>query len=111
MTWSERDVVLSRPSELRLDVYSRCMRRTQIYLTDEQSAKIAQLAGDRHASKAEIIRRILDEALGIGDEDDDGARSAIEATAGLCRDYPEWPEWLEAVRGRTADDRLSSLGL
>jgi hypothetical protein len=87
------------------------MRRTQIYLTDEQSAKIAQLAGDRQASKAEIIRRILDEALGIGEEDDDGARSAIEATAGLCRDYPDWPEWLEAVRGRTADDRLSSLGL
>jgi hypothetical protein len=87
------------------------MRRTQIYLTDEQSAKIAQLADDRHASKAEIIRRILDEALGIGDEDDDDARAVIEATAGLCRDYPDWPEWLESVRGQTADERLSSLGL
>jgi hypothetical protein len=87
------------------------MRRTQIYLTDEQTAKIAQLADDRHASRAEIIRRILDEALGIGDEGDDEARAAIEATAGLCRDYPDWPEWLDSVRGRTADERLSSLGL
>lgn len=86
------------------------MRRTQIYLTDEQSARIAQLADDRHASKAQIIRGILDEALGIGDEDDD-ARAAIEATAGLCRAYPDWPEWLESIRGRTADERLSSLGL
>jgi hypothetical protein len=87
------------------------MRRTQIYLTDEQSARIAQLADDRQTSKAEIIRRILDEALGIGDEHDDGARAVIEATSGLCRDYPDWPQWLNSVRGRTADERLSSLGL
>jgi hypothetical protein len=87
------------------------MRRTQIYLTDEQSARIARLADDRHVSKAEIIRHILDEGLGIGDEDADAARAAIEATAGLCRDYPDWPEWLDSVRGRTADERLSSLGL
>lgn len=87
------------------------MRRTQIYLTDEQSARIAQLADDRHASKAEVIRRILDEALGIDDENDDAARATIEATAGLCRDYPGWPEWLGSVRGRDADGRLTELGL
>jgi hypothetical protein len=88
------------------------MRRTQIYLTDEQSAKIAQLADDRHASKAEVIRRILDEALGIGEDDDDAAdRAVIEATAGLCREYPDWPAWLESVRGQDADERLTSLGL
>jgi hypothetical protein len=87
------------------------MRRTQIYLTDEQSARIAQLADDRHASKAEVIRRILDEALGLVSDDNDGARAVIEATSGLCRDYPDWPEWLESVRGRTADERLTSLGL
>ena len=87
------------------------MRRTQIYLTDEQSAKIAQLANDRHASKAEVIRRILDEALGLCENDDDAERAVIEATAGLCRDYPDWPAWLESVRGQDANERLRSLGL
>ena len=86
------------------------MRRTQIYLTDEQHGKVARLAQDAHASQAEIIRRILDQALGI----DDGAATrvaAIDATAGILADAPDWPEWLESVRGRGADARLRDLGL
>jgi hypothetical protein len=87
------------------------MRRTQIYLTEEQSARIARLADDRQVSKAEVIRGILDEALGVRELDDDAARAVIEATAGLCREYPDWPEWLESVRGPAGDERLKSLGL
>ena len=34
------------------------------------------------------------------------ARAVIEETAGICADYPDWPEWLRAVRGRSADERL-----
>jgi len=85
------------------------MQRTQIYLTDEQRRRIASLAADASISQAAVIRRILDEALGV----DDGARArvaAVDATAGILADAPDWPEWLAAVRGSGADERLSSLG-
>lgn len=61
-------------------------------------------------SKAELLRRALDAAFGI----DDGAqrrRQVIQATAGVLPDALDWPEWLAAVRGRTAQERLHDLGL
>jgi len=85
------------------------MQRTQIYLTDEQRRRIAAIAADASISQAAVIRRILDEALGV----DDGARTriaAVDATAGIMADAPDWPEWLATVRGTGADERLSSLG-
>lgn len=86
------------------------MRRTQIYLTEEQDDELRRLAEARHESKASVIRAILDRALGadVGADED---RAVLLATAGLCADYPDWPEWLEAVRGAGADDRLTDLGL
>ena len=86
------------------------MHRTQIYLTDEQRLRIKRLAVDTASTQAAVIRRILDEALGV----DDGERTrlaAVDATAGLLRDAPDWPEWLADVRGRDADARLGVLGL
>ena len=77
------------------------MRRTQIYLTEEQDERLKRLAVDRGASKAEVIRSILDrefDAEGAGDDD----RAVIRATAGVCAGYPDWPEWLDDVRGRPA---------
>jgi len=87
------------------------MRRTQIYLTEEQDERIAGMAEARSVSKAEVIRQILDASLGSGDAEADG-RAAILATAGICRDYPDWPEWLDDIRSsKGADERLRSLGL
>jgi hypothetical protein len=86
------------------------MRRTQIYITDEQDRQLAKLASDRDISKAEVIRQILDRALDASDAEAE-ARSLIESTAGLCADYPDWPEWLRSVRGRSADERLRAAGL
>ena len=87
------------------------MRRTQIYLTEEQDDRIGSLAGARGVSKAAVIRGILDAALETGDSEAD-ARSVITRTAGICAGYPDWPEWLEGVRsGSGADGRLASLGL
>ena len=85
------------------------MRRTQIYLTDEQRKLIRGRARDAKVSQAEIIRRILDAGLDIGD---DAAQrvAAIDATAGILPDAPDWPEWLAAVRGDGADRRLRKLG-
>jgi hypothetical protein len=86
------------------------MERTQIYLSKEQRRQIARLAKDGGVSQAEVVRRILDRALGF----DDGAAdriAAIDATAGLLHDAPDWPEWLEDVRGATTTERLAELGL
>ena len=86
------------------------MRRTQIYLTEEQRLRISRLAADTASTQAAVIRGILDQALGV----DDGARArlaAIDATAGVLHDAPDWPEWLTSVRGRDADARLGVLGL
>jgi hypothetical protein len=86
------------------------MRRTQLYLTEEQRRRLKRKADDAGASEAEVVRRILDVALGI---DDSGAErvAAIDATAGILADAPDWPEWLERVRGRGAAQRLEELGL
>ncbi len=87
------------------------MERTQIYLTTTQRRQIARRARDEGVSQAEIVRRILDQGLGI----DAGGRrarvAAIEATAGILADAPDWPEWLRDVRGSSAERRLRKLGL
>jgi ribbon-helix-helix CopG family protein len=86
------------------------MRRTQIYITEEQNRRLAQTAKDERISKAEAIRRILDRALETGDAEAE-ARTVIQDTAGICADYPDWPEWQHAARGRSAAERLKAQGL
>ena len=86
------------------------MQRTQIYLTADQGARIAEIAQDLSVSKAEVIRRALDRVLGTGDVEQED-RAVIAATSGLLADYPDWPDWLSEVRGQSADERLRSLGL
>jgi hypothetical protein len=81
------------------------MRRTQIYITEEQDQRIGALAQDLGISKAEVIRQMIDRDLQI-DGDEDEALTIIRSTAGLLSDYPSWPEWQAGVRGRTADQRL-----
>lgn len=86
------------------------MKRTQIYITQEQDDGLARMAAAEQISKAEAIRRILDRALETGDPEAE-ARSVIRSTAGSCADYPAWPEWQRSVRGRTAAERLRAGGL
>ena len=82
-----------------------------MYLTDEQRKRLAQRAKDAGTSEAAVIREILDEALGI-EEGTDELLAALRATKGICKDYPDWPEWLRQVRGgKGADARLKELGL
>jgi hypothetical protein len=86
------------------------MKRTQIYITDEQDRLIGERARDLGVSKADVIRRFLDRGLEIGTREDE-SRALILQTSGVLADYPDWPEWLRAVRGRTSDERLKDLGL
>lgn len=85
------------------------MRRTQIHLTDEQDARITARAGHAGVAKAEIIRSILDPALGL-DDGVAGRRRATTSTAGVLRDEDDWPQWLARVRGGPADERSQDLG-
>ena len=85
------------------------MRRTQIYLTEEQDRLLSERARDQGLSKAEVIRRLLDERLGNTSTHE--RAEAIRKTAGLLADYPDWPEWLASVRGVPADERIRRLGL
>ncbi|CAN5165371.1 hypothetical protein BH23ACT9_BH23ACT9_36960 [soil metagenome] len=85
------------------------MKRTQMYITEEQDARLTQMSKDRGVPKAEVVRSILDAALGSGDAEGE-ADAAIRATAGVLADAQDWPQWLRAVRGRTADERLTEAG-
>jgi Ribbon-helix-helix protein, copG family len=85
------------------------MKRTQVYLTEDQDQRLAELARDRGISKAGALRWALDTALDTGDSEAE-ARVVILASAGVCSDYPDWPEWQRDVRGRTAVERMEQLG-
>lgn len=85
------------------------MKRTQIYITEEQDRLLSARARDAGTPKAEIIRRILDSGLGLG-EDVAERRRALRDSAGALADEPGWEEWLDAVRGGGAADRLDQLG-
>jgi hypothetical protein len=83
------------------------MKRTQVYLTQEQDRRLAEIARERGISKAGALRWALDSSLETGDPEAE-ERAIIRATAGLCADYPDWAEWQRAVRGRTAAQRLGN---
>jgi hypothetical protein len=92
------------------DVYTWGMRRTQLYLTDEQRGKLRSLAKAEGVSEAEVVRRILARTLG-GPNIREQRLAAVEDTAGLLTDAPDWPDWLASVRGKGVDRRLKELGL
>ncbi len=85
------------------------MKRTQVYLTEQQDRRLAEIAAERGTSRAGALRWALDSVLETGDVEAE-ARAVILATAGLLEDYPDWPEWQRTVRGRTAAARLDDLG-
>lgn len=83
------------------------MKRTQVYLTEDQDRRLAEIARERGISRAGALRSALDAALGTGDAEAE-ASAVILATAGLLADYPDWPEWQRSVRGRTASERMDA---
>lgn len=85
------------------------MKRTQVYLTEEQDRRLAEIAEERGTSRASALRWALDSVLETGDVEEQ-ARAVILATSGVLADYPDWPDWQRSVRGRTAAQRLDGLG-
>jgi Ribbon-helix-helix protein, copG family len=65
------------------------MRRTNIYLSDEQRAALAARAAAEGTSAAELVRRLIDRALlGSSDDLDDltADLAAVDASFGALRD-------------------------
>ena len=83
------------------------MKRTQVYLTEEQDQHLARVAEARGTSRASALRWALDTALGTGDSEQE-SRRVILATAGLLPDYPGWAEWQHSIRGRSAAERIDA---
>lgn len=77
------------------------MRRTNIYLDEQQCASLDRLAAEEGTSRAELIRRVLDRWLAGGDHDLQRDLDAIETSFSVLAalDVPE----------REPDDRAAHL--
>ena len=63
-----------------------CMKRTNIYLDEQQAAALDRLAAQEDVSRAELIRRLLDRALTNTDENLASDLDAIENSFGALHD-------------------------
>lgn len=63
-----------------------CMRRTNIYLDEQQTASLDMLAEQQGISRAELIRQLLDRAINNGDNNLESDLKAIGASFGVLRD-------------------------
>ena len=67
------------------------MKRTNIYLDEAQTASLDRLAAQQGVSRAELIRQLLDRALGNTDDNLGSDLAAIRDSFGALRDA-ESPE-------------------
>lgn len=77
------------------------MRRTQIYLDEEQAAQLDERAGADGTTRSELIRRAVDAYLGQPPEADEWRarwKAAIEATAGIAPYLPPGSEYVDELR-------------
>jgi plasmid stability protein len=64
----------------------RCVHRTNVYLTDKQRAALAARAAAEGISAAELVRRLIDQALFGPNDDLTHDLAAIEGSFGVLRD-------------------------
>jgi metal-responsive CopG/Arc/MetJ family transcriptional regulator len=86
-----------------------CMRRTNIYLDEEQTATLDRLAEQEGISRAELIRRLIDRALTGDDASRAADLAAIEDSFGTVRDLESASRaviLVDQVKGRRGGPRL-----
>jgi hypothetical protein len=78
------------------------VRRTQIYLDEEQAERLASRAAAEGTTLSALIREAIDELLERGGEGERlaGFRRAVEASAGLAPELPEGRSYVEELRRR-----------
>ncbi|EUA10487.1 ribbon-helix-helix, copG family protein [Mycobacterium kansasii 732] len=62
------------------------MRRTNIYLDEQQTASLDRLAKQQGVSRAELIRQLLERALASADDNLASDLKAIDDSFGTLRD-------------------------
>lgn len=87
------------------------MKRTQIYLDEEQTERLDERASAGGATRSELIREAIDAYLAA--PDDEATRlarfkAAVEATAGIAPYLARGESYVEELRGAGAR-RLSEL--
>jgi hypothetical protein len=80
------------------------MRRTNIYLDERQTLTLDRLARERDSSRAEVIRQLLDRALGLNGDRVERDIAAIDSAFGAAADFPDVDR-----RAGTREDRLAEL--
>jgi plasmid stability protein len=75
------------------------MQRANIYLTDEQRAALSARAAAAGISAAELVRRLIDQALFGGNEDLAEDLAAIDLSFGALRDVEVDVDRADGVRG------------
>jgi len=63
-----------------------CMRRTNIYLDEQQTASLDRLAEQEGVSRAQLIRQLLNRALAGSDDNLASDLKAIDDSFGTLRD-------------------------
>ena len=78
------------------------VRRTQIYLDEEQAERLQSRAAAEGTTLSALIRRAIDALLERGDEGErlTAFRRAVEASAGLAPDLPAGRSYVEELRER-----------
>lgn len=79
------------------------MRRTNIYLTEEQHATLASRAAAEGTSAAELVRRLIDQALFGANDDLAEDLAAIDASFGALREIDLDLERTDGERGAHLD--------
>ena len=83
------------------------VKRTRIYLSEEQDELLEARAHAAGTTKSAVIRRAIDSFLGIEDGEADrlaAFREAVRAAAGIAPYLPPGDEYVEAIRRKIRTD-------
>lgn len=69
------------------------MKRTQIYLTEEEQSELNRLSEERGVSKSSIVREAVDEYLAKHSEE--RRKEVLERVAGIWKDRDDLPDFEE----------------
>jgi predicted transcriptional regulator len=88
--------------EVGCDVYLYIMRRTQIYLDEQQTTRLDERAAGEGVTRSTVIRLAVDEYLARGQQDSAEWRlrwrEAVAKTAGIASHLPSGAAYVEQLR-------------